>query len=235
MFNESHTRYLAKQTAMHMLSKLAGFTPKDHQLVLAGDAIERDVGRRRSMLQQLVEHKYLETQALGQTLYVVTGRALDETGVETYTGELNIGTPAKPLATWLSAEMMKQAIDDLLSGDAKICDASRGSGKVVLSTFDARSDSEVSFDRNLAANLAEFADELTGMSTSFAECLRVPPNSLTATNIGAELATLYKDQKKEIQRLQRTNDAITVFVKHVEEDLGGWVEFIKLIKDGTGA
>lgn len=229
MFQEFHTRYLAKQTAMDILSKLAGFTPKDKPLELAGSAIERDPGKRRNVINQLVDQKYIESMGLGQGYFLVTGKALEKYSQDPYEGELNIGTPSKPLATWLSVEIMKQAIEDLLSNKACITDSTKGSGKVVLSTMDARTDAELFFDRHLASYLGEFAIDFTNMSVSFAECLKVPPNSLTAQNIEAELSVMYKENSKEIQRLARTNDAITVFKQQVEET-GGWDAFIQLAR-----
>jgi len=226
MIEPFHLRYLAKQTAMDLLSKLAGFTPRDSVLEVSGDAVENTSSRRRFVIQELVAQAYLERPSLGQTHYIVTNKAFAECEQAPYDGELNIGTPNKPLATWLSAEMMKQAIDDLVGNRAQIKDASQGDGKVVLSAMDARSDAELFFDRHLAANLAELASDVTNMSKAFAECLKVPPNSLTAQNIAVELDTIYKDNAKEIQRLARTNDAITALTQQVYET-GGWAEFIQ--------
>lgn len=226
MIEEFHLRYLAKQTAMDLLSKLAGFTPRDSILEVFGDAIEKSAYKRRYVVRGLIEQEYLEKPALGQTHYVVTNKAFSEWGQEPYDGELNIGTPNKPLATWLSAEMMKQAIDDLIGNKARIKDASQGDGKVVLSALDARTDAELFFDRHLAENLGELASDVTNMSRAFSECLKVPPNSLTAQNIESELDAIYKEHAKEIQRLARTNDAIVVLKQQVQET-GGWPDFIQ--------
>ncbi len=226
MIDPFHLRYLAKQTAMDLLSKLAGFTPRDSILEVFGDAIERGAGKRRFVIQSLIAQEYLEKPALGQTHYVVTDKAFAECEQAPYDGELNIGTPSKPLATWLSAELMKMAIDDLVGNRACIKDASQGDGKVVLSLRDARSEEELFFDRHLAANLGELASDVTPMSKAFAECLKVPPNSLTAQNIAIELDVIYKENSKEIQRLARGNDAITALTQQVYET-GGWAEFIK--------
>lgn len=230
MYTDFHERYLAKQTAMSMLSKFAGFTHADEILRVTGAQLEQDAGRRRSVIRSLIDEKFIEAGPLGDKSYAVTQKAFDACEWEPYIGELNIGTPDKPLATWLSGPMMKQAINDLVGGSAVIGDASTGRGKVVVSTVDGRSEAERMFDVGLAANLGQIACTVTGMSKSFSECLKVPPNSITAGNIAEEIVALHKEQGKEIERLKRTNDAIVVFLHEVEL-LGGWDEFVRLAKE----
>ena len=230
MYTNFHERYLAKQTAMDMLSKFAGFTDRDQTLRVTGAQLENDAGRRRSVITSLVAEKFIEAGPLGDKTYFVTNKAFAECDQEPYIGELNIGTPDKPLATWLSGPMMKQAIADLIENKAVIGDASTGRGKVVVSTVDGRSEAERVFDVGLAENLGRVACAVTGMSKAFSECLKVPPNSLTSGNIEAEILALHKENGKEIERLKRTNDAIVVFL-HEVEILGGWDEFIRLAKE----
>lgn len=229
MYTNFHERYLAKQTAMDMLSKFAGFTNSGQTLIVTGAQLEQDAGRRRSVVKSLIEANFIGAGALGDKKYFVTQKAFNECGVEPYIGELNIGTPDKPLATWLNGPMMKQAIEDLVAGTALITDASTGRGKVVVSTVDGRSEAERMFDVGLAENLGRIACSVTDMSKAFSECLKVPPNSITAGNIEEDILALHKENGKEIERLKRTNDAIVVFGYEVEK-LGGWDEFIRLAK-----
>lgn len=234
MYTDFHERYLSKLTAMDMLSKFAGFTDQDKQLIVTGEALEKDPARRRSVVHSLIEAKYLEGTPMGQAGYIVTEKAFQGDALEPYIGELNIGTPDKPIATWLSGPMMKQAIEDLVQGKAKITKASNGRGLVVVSTVDARSEAEREFDVGLAANLGQLACDVTNMSRSFAECLKVPPNSLTSANIENEIYDLHKAQGKEIERLKRTNDALIVFLNEVDR-IGGWEEFLRLAKETVPA
>ena len=229
MPNSHHLYHLSKIFAMSALSRLAGYSPREDLPTTSADAIERDSWSRRHIINDLVLGKYIETTGLGQKHYIVTGRAFDECEVEPYEGELNIGTPRNPLATWLSPGIMKQALEDLAGNKARIKEASRGDGKVVLSFLDARSEAEHFFDRTLAENLGELAEEFTGMSKSFAECLRLPPDSLTAMNIESEISEIFKMNAKEVQRLSRTNDALTVLTDRVQAS-GGWNEFMNWSK-----
>lgn len=232
MYTDFHERYLAKIVAMDMLSKFAGYTNNDSLLTVTGAQLENDAGQRRSVIQSLIKDKFLDAGPPGQKFFVVAQKAFNECDLEPYVGELNIGTPDKPLATWISGPMMKQAIEDLVSGKAVIRSATKGRGKVVVSTVDSRSESERAFDVGLAENLGEIACTVTGMSKSFSECLKVPPNSITALGIGEEMLKLHSEQGKEIERLKRTNDAMVVFFHEVDQ-LGGWDEFIRLAKEGV--
>lgn len=232
MYTDFHKRYLAKRTAMDMISKFAGFTDRDKQLVVTGEQLENDAGRRRSVIHSLIEAKYIEATPMGQGGYLVTDKAFSECDQEPYIGELNIGTPDKPIATWLSGPMMKKAIADIIENKATIKTASTGKGKVIVSITDSRSEAERAFDVGLAENLGQLAASITNMSSAFAECLKVPPNSITAANIENELYDLHKAQNKEIERLKRTNDALVVFLHEVSV-LGGWKEFIRLAKEAS--
>ena len=232
MYTDFHERFLSKQTAMDMLSKFAGFIDRDQALIVTGEQLEIDASRRRSVVHSLLENDFLEATPMGQDGYIVTNKAFADCDQAPYEGELNIGTPDKPLAKWLSGPMMKRAIADLVSNKAAIRDASTGRGKVVVSTFDARSEAERMFDVGLAENLGQIARTVTGMSVAFSECLKVPPNSLTAANIQDQICDLHNAQVKEIERLKRTNDAIVVFGYEVEK-LGGWDEFIRLAKESS--
>lgn len=227
MYSDFHERYLAKVVAMDMLSKLAGFTDRDQPVTLTSEQLEVCPVKRRSVIHSLTEQNFIEARVMGQTGYTITLKAFHECDQEPYIGELNIGTPDSPIATWLSGPMIKQAIADLVGGKSTIKDATNGRGKVVVSSIDARDEDQRFFDRHLSENLGAIACCVTDMSKAFSECLKVPPNSITSDNIGDELLKLHKEQAKEIERLKRTNDALIVFFCEVDE-LGGWGKFVEL-------
>ena len=230
MYTDFHERYLAKVVAMNLLSQLAGFRGTGLPIKLAGAQIENDPSKRRSVLISLTNENFIEARLLGETSYTITDKAFNNSEVQEYVGELNIGTPNSPFATWLSGPMMKQAIEDLISSKSVIKDSTTGKGKVVVSTIDGRSNDDVLFDRHLSMNLGDIACRLTEMSNSFSECLRVPPNSITSKDIASQLTQLHKENKKEIQRLKRTNDSLSVLFSEVDLT-GGWDEFITKARD----
>jgi len=229
MIEEFHKRYLAKATAMDFLSKFAGLTDGEIQLTVTPLEIERSDKKRRGVVLALIEAGYLESGDLGQRVYPVTLKAFEECGVEPYIGELNIGTRDKPLATWLSAEVMKQAITDLAAGSAVIEDCMRGKGKIVRSIVDARSDSDRAFDDFLFGNFGDVVCAVTEMSNTFAENLRFQFTGVTSKTLPSYLLNIVGEQEKEIQRLKRRNDALKVLCLHVD-DVGGWDEFLSLAR-----
>lgn len=224
MYTAFHERYLAKVFAMDMLSKFAGFTNSDKALIVTGSQLEKDPGFRRGVVLSLIKGGFIKSVGMGGD-YNINQKAFDECDCENYVGELNIGTHAKPLATWLSGPVMKSAIEDLLQNKAVVQDSATGRGKVVVSTIDGRSSTEVAFDRYLSLNLGLIACSTTEMSTAVSECLKVPINSVTSDGIEAQLAELLTTNQKEVQRLKRTNDALRILFLEVSEQ-GGWDVFV---------
>jgi hypothetical protein len=228
MIEEFHERFLAKAFCMHALSKFAGYV-KGYPTIQI-ERIEKNLSKRRGVVRALLDEGYLEVEDTAQgDIYTVTHKAFDETEEEPYIGALNIGSHEKPLATWLSAEVMKQAILDLASGNAVIQDCTRGRGKVVLSLRDARSQEEREFDDFLFGNFRSIVCTVTEMSNTFAENLRFQFTGVGAADGFDHLVGLLAEQRKEIQRLKRKNDALVVLESEVAR-LGGWSEFLKLAR-----
>lgn len=228
MIEEFHTRFLAKAVGMHYLSTFAGFT--DAPLTVAAERIERSAAKRRGVVVALVEEGYLDEPGAGTDEYRITQKAFEECGVEPYIGELNIGTRDKPLATWLSAGVMKQAILDLSEGKAVIEDCTRGRGKIVLSSADARSGEDREFEEFLFKNFGDLVAEITDMSDTFSENLRFTFSGVTADTAESYLEGLLAEQQKEIQRLKRRNDALVVLAHEIDA-VGGWGEFVCRAKE----
>jgi len=206
---------------MDFLAKASGFLNADMPLSMTADRIEKDPKARRSVIHSLIDEGYIKPNAIGENTYQVTLKAFNEEDMEPYIGELNIGSRDRPLATWLSGPMMKYAIEDLASGRAVIKHS--GKNTIIVKNEDARDPREVEFDRWLSVNIGFLACELTDMSKSFSECLKLPEFSGEIV-LEETLAKIMTDHNKEIERLKRTNDAIVTFANHVER-IGGWGAF----------
>jgi hypothetical protein len=222
-----HPRFLAKAAAMHKLSILAGFTPMDRELLITADRLERNASTRRAVVHSLLQDKYLEATPMGQKGYIVTDKALDETMPEPYVGEVIIGSPAKPVATHLSAPLMKQVLIDLYAGNATVVDStSREGSKSVISSMDARTSEEKAFGQYLYENFPAVVCKVTNMSEAVAVHLRLPFGNLDTKHIGGLMAEIYEQNLSEIQRLKRLNDAMMALHAHAET-MGGWAGFIE--------
>lgn len=228
MIEEFHIRLLGKAYGMDMLSKLAGFVPPEsvHQApVMMVDRVERDPAKRRGVLLSLLSEGYLE-EVSGDSVRL-TDKAFSEIETETWQGQLSIGNPSSPLATWLSGGIIKQALSNLLAGDAMIVDGP--AGKVVVSKKDGRSEKDRVFDEWFLANFRELARNVADMSEVVAQGITFRFTGGTSESAYKELLSIEAEQQKELERLRRSLDAITVFKMRLRR-LGGWESFLELAR-----
>lgn len=231
MIENFHLNFLARSYAMDQMSKFAGLTPEKNELSLTSIRLERSPEKRRSVVLALLSGGYLGERAMGEKGYPVTNKALSEVDPEAYEGTLNVGTTKKPLACWLSAGILKQALIDLTSGASIISDTLIPHTKVVVSAVDCRTKEEVDFSEFLLGNFQQIVLALTDMSDQAAKNLRFDFGARRSPeSLPDFFEEITKSNQEEIQRMKRQNDVIVVLADQISE-AGGFRTFLDSAKE----
>lgn len=236
MYNDHHTRVLAKSFLAQTLAVMVGLREAG-QPTIRVSALERNDRRWLKVIRTLEDDGYVkvdEAVSGADPQLVITDKIFSETEAEEYVGQVRVGSPREPIAMWLSTGILRACVDDMLAGKAGVTVDDKGHRRLERTEDSAGAKS---FSNWLCSELGPLARKHTDIGKSAAQDLCVqslgnvqPQASAVAFALDGYMA----DKLGQLERLKREVDAIEALRSAIHRS-GGWQHFLAAVmKDYKG-